>query len=73
MWHNLLGLKKVSERRNSRKRCFVYEVTRSNGRAREAKEIADGQNAILCHTDVICMPSSWKKSTNVECDLQADI
>jgi len=47
VWHNLLGLKEVSERRSSRKECFVYEITRSNGRAREAKEIADGQNTIL--------------------------
>jgi hypothetical protein len=58
MWHNLFGLKEVSERRSSRKECFVYEITRSNSRAREAKEIADGQNMILCHADAICMPCS---------------
>jgi hypothetical protein len=61
MWHNLLGLKEVSKRRSSSQECFVYEITRSNGRVREAKEIADGQNTVLCHTDVICMPCSWKK------------
>jgi hypothetical protein len=61
MWHNLLGLKETSERRSSRKECFVYEITRNNGRAREAKEIADGQNTIFCHTDAICVPSSWGK------------
>jgi len=61
VWCNLLGLKEVSERRSSRRECFVYEINRSNGRAREAKEIADGQNMILCHTDAICMPCSWGK------------
>jgi hypothetical protein len=52
---------------------LLFEITRSSGRTGEAKEIADGQNMILCHTQVICVPCSWEKSTNIQCDLQADV
>jgi hypothetical protein len=47
MWHNLLGLKEVSERTSSRKECFVYEVISSSGRARKVRAIADCQTQYL--------------------------
>jgi hypothetical protein len=55
------------------KSILLFEIIGSSGRIREAKETADGQNVILCHTDAISVPCICEKSTNVECDLQADV